>query len=157
MEAALDPALTQLLGGESFLAKDGQGTLSLAEVVKEAPLCALDARLAELRVGHEELAVQVRGLHISRVREDHAPHAGGGELVGDDAAEASHTRDEHGRALEPLLPLLAEVGDPGLPLIGGALFFVERLRRDGELRQVSAARDRSRDKERGALARRRGL
>ena len=55
----------------------------------QAPLGALDPRLAELVMSHQELTVQIGWLDVAGVCEDETADACGGELVGDRTAEAS--------------------------------------------------------------------
>lgn len=74
--------------------------------------------MADGRVGHEELAVEIGRPDVAGVGEDEAADAGGGEVVGDHAAETADAADEDGGRLEAGLGGFTEPLDIELPGVG---------------------------------------
>jgi hypothetical protein len=59
------------------------------------------------------------------VREDELANAGRRELIGDDLSESANAGNEDRGVFEPLLAGFAEVFDPDLPFVDGAVFGAE--------------------------------
>ena len=76
-------------------------------------------------VSLEKLAVQVGRLEVSGVGEHEPADARGGKFISHHAAEAADAGDEHRRALELALALLAKARHPHLPFVNGALLLCQ--------------------------------
>jgi len=84
-----------------------------------------DPGLAEVVVGHQQLAVEVAGTEVSAMGDDQAADSGGGKFEGDDTAEAADTGHEDRGALEPALAEFTDAVDGKLPVVGGAFLVGE--------------------------------
>jgi hypothetical protein len=79
----------------------------------------VDARLADLVGGLQQLAIEVSALKDAAVSENEAADARSGEFEGDETSEAADAGDQHGGGFEAALTVLAHAGHPHLPLVAG--------------------------------------
>lgn len=99
------------------MAFEGDGGVEFPEAAENG----VDAGLADLGGGLEELAVEVGGFEGAAMREDEVADTGSGEFESDEAAEATNARDEDGGGLEFALAVFTDTGHPHLPLVAGAV------------------------------------
>lgn len=102
------------VGGVAF---EGDGGVEIAEAAEDG----VDAGLAEVVGGLEELAVEVGGFEGAAVGEDEAADTGGGEFESDETTEAADAGDEDGGGFKFALAVFADTGDPHLPLVAGVV------------------------------------
>jgi len=60
---------------------------------QQTPPRGFDAGLAQAGVGHEQLAIEVAGAHVAGMSEHEASDAGRRQLVGDQAPQATDSRN----------------------------------------------------------------
>lgn len=114
------------VGGVAF---EDKGGVEIAEAAEDG----VDAGLAEVVGGLEELAVEVGGFEGAAVGKDEASDTGGGEFEGDETAEAAYAGDEDRGGFEFALAFFADTGNPHLPLVAGAVIGGEVGEGHGEL------------------------